>query len=243
MPIPRLYSPYKIKIHDEIMINSKMTNYVHNILRMNHGDIVQFFNGTNFVFNAKILEIYKTHTLVKIISIHEENRESPLHIHLGQVITRGYRIKFAIQKSVELGVNIITPLFSERCGVKINKLDLEKKIQYWKQIAITACTQCGRNLIPKIRFPMKLKQWCAESAPDFKITFSPNSRQKISILPKKIQQLRLLIGPEGGLSDDEITTTADYDFTNISLGPRILRTETASMTAITILQAYFGDLT
>ncbi|WWP00856.1 MAG: 16S rRNA (uracil(1498)-N(3))-methyltransferase [Candidatus Dasytiphilus stammeri] len=243
MPIPRLYSPNKIKIHDEIMINSKMTNYVHNILRMNNGDIVQFFNGTNLVFNAKIIEIYKAYALVKIISIQEENRESPLHIHLGQVITRGYRIKFAIQKSVELGVNIITPLFSERCGVKINKLDLKKKIQYWKQIAIAACTQCGRNFIPQIRFPMELEQWCAEASPDFKINFCPNSRKTINILPKKIQQLRLLIGPEGGLSDEEIAITADYGFTNISIGPRILRTETASLTAITILQAYFGDLT
>ncbi|WWO99502.1 MAG: 16S rRNA (uracil(1498)-N(3))-methyltransferase [Candidatus Dasytiphilus stammeri] len=243
MPLPRIYSPNKIQINDEIMINSKITHYVHNVLRMNHGDIVQFFNNTNLIFNAKILKIYKTSALLKIISFQEENRESPLHIHLGQVITRGYRIKFAIQKSIELGVNIITPLFSERCGVKINPPEIEKKIQSWKQIAIATCTQCGRNLIPQIRFPMKLEQWCAESTSDFKINFAPNSSKKLSFLPKKIQSLRLLIGPEGGLSDDEIAITAEYGFTNISLGTRILRTETASITVIAILQAYFGDLT
>ncbi|WWO97940.1 MAG: 16S rRNA (uracil(1498)-N(3))-methyltransferase [Candidatus Dasytiphilus stammeri] len=243
MLLPRIYFPQKIQNHDEIMINSKITHYVHNILRMNNGDLVQLFNNTNLVFNAKIIKIYKASALLKILSLQEENRESSLHIHLGQVITRGYRIKFAIQKSVELGVNIITPLFSERCGVKINQPELEKKIQYWKQIAIATCTQCGRNLIPKIRFPMELEPWCAESTSDFKINFSPNSSKKLSCLPKKIQQLRLLIGPEGGLSEDEITTTAKYGFTNISLGPRILRTETASITVIAILQAYFGDLT
>ena len=151
-------------------------------------------------------------------------------------------MEFTVQKSIELGVNVITPLFSERCGVKLDAERLDKKIAQWQKIVIAACEQCGRNRIPEIRPAMTLEAWCAESDDAYKLNLHPRAAQSINTLPISIARIRLLIGPEGGLSADEIAMTANHQFTDILLGPRVLRTETTALTAITALQVRFGDL-
>jgi len=151
-------------------------------------------------------------------------------------------MEFTIQKSVELGVNIITPLISERYNVKLEPERLSKKLQQWQNIAISACERCGRNKIPLIRPVMPLEAWCTEKDDALKINFHPKAQSSINTLPAAVYKIRLLIGPEGGLSPDEIMMTTNYQFTNILLGPRILRTETTALTAITALQVRFGDL-
>ncbi|MFC4170447.1 16S rRNA (uracil(1498)-N(3))-methyltransferase, partial [Teichococcus aestuarii] len=171
-----------------------------------------------------------------------DNRESPLFLHLGQVMSRGEKMEFTIQKSIELGVNVITPLFSERCGVKLDAERLNKKLQQWQKIAIGACEQCGRNQIPEIRPVMNLETWCQEQDDALKINLHPRASASINTLPLPVERVRLLIGPEGGLSAEEIAMTARYQFTDILLGPRVLRTETTALTAITALQVRFGDL-
>lgn len=171
-----------------------------------------------------------------------DDRESPLHIHLGQVMSRGEKMEFTIQKSIELGVSLITPLFSERCGVKLDSERLNKKRQQWQKIAIAACEQCGRNRVPEIRPPIALEAWCAEQDSGLKLNLHPRAHASINTLPLPVERVRLLIGPEGGLSADEIAMTARYQFTDILLGPRVLRTETTALTAITALQVRFGDL-
>ena len=168
--------------------------------------------------------------------------ESPLDIHLGQVISRGDKMEFTIQKSVELGVNTITPLISERCGVKLNAERFDKKMQQWQKIAIAACEQCGRNVVPEIRPVMKLEDWCAETYDGLKLNLHPRAKYSINTLPTPVTNVRLLIGPEGGLTAEEISMTEQYQFDEVLLGPRVLRTETAAMTAITALQVRFGDL-
>ncbi len=129
-----------------------------------------------------------------------------------------------IQKSVELGVNIITPLISERCNVKLDPGRLIKDQQQWQNIAISACEQCGRNKIPLIRPVMPLEAWCTEKDDALKINLHPKAQSSINTLPAAVNKIRLLIGPEGGLSPDEIIMTTNYQFTNILLRPRILRT-------------------
>ena len=163
-------------------------------------------------------------------------------MHLGQVISRGDRMEFVIQKAVELGVNEITPLISERCGVKLNAERMEKKQQQWQKIAIAACEQSGRNVVPTIHTTQTLVQWCEVEIACCKLTLHPRAKYSINTLPSEIEHVRLLIGPEGGLSDDEINLTETLDFTETLLGPRVLRTETAALTAITALQCRFGDL-
>lgn len=159
-----------------------------------------------------------------------------------QVVSRGDKMEFTIQKSVELGVNTITPLLSERCGVKLDAKRFEKKLQQWQKIAISACEQCGRNKVPVIRPIMQLEDWCEEEYEGLKLNLHPRAPYSINSLPEPVQKVKLLIGPEGGLSDGEIEMASEKNFEQTLLGPRVLRTETAALTAITALQVRFGDL-
>lgn len=242
MRIPRIYHPEPLQAHGELTLNDEAANHVSRVLRMSEGQNLILFDGSNQIFNAKIFALDKKAVHVRLTDGVTEDRESPLNLHLGQVISRGERMEFTIQKSIELGVNIITPLFSERCGVKIDEERLMKKIQQWRKIAIAACEQCGRNRIPEIRTAVQLVSWCAEQDGSLKLNLHPRANDSINTLPLPLNKVRLLIGPEGGLSSNEIAMTAHYGFTDILLGPRILRTETAALTAITALQARFGDL-
>ena len=224
------------------MLSDDAANHVGRVMRMQAGQEVLLFDGSNAEFPAVITNASKKSVEVEIQSRNENSVESPLDIHLGQVVSRGEKMEFTIQKSVELGVNTITPLISERCGVKLNADRFDKKLQQWQKIAISACEQCGRNTVPEIRPIMKLEDWCAEQYDGLKLNLHPRADYSINTLPEPVTKVRLLIGPEGGLSAEEISMTEEYKFDEILLGPRVLRTETAAMTAITALQVRFGDL-
>lgn len=242
MRIPRIYHPELITVGREIALSDDAANHVGRVLRMGAGQAIQLFDGSNQVFDAEIMRADKKSVHVTIVRGEVDDRESPLHIHLGQVMSRGEKMEFTIQKSIELGVSLITPLFSERCGVKLDAERLNKKIQQWQKIAIAACEQSGRNRIPEIRPAMDLEDWCAKEESGLKLNLHPRASASINTLPLPVERVRLLIGPEGGLSADEIAMTARYQFTDILLGPRVLRTETTALTAITALQVRFGDL-
>lgn len=242
MRIPRIYQPKPLQAGNEIALSEEAANHVGRVLRMGTGQMLELFDGTNLVFAAEIIQADKKNLRVRINASREDCRESPLHLHLGQVMSRGEKMEFTMQKAVELGVNVITPLFSERCGVKLDAERLAKKIHQWQKIAIAACEQCGRNRIPEVRNAMTLAAWCAEQDEGLKLNLHPRAEHSINTLPLPVERLRLLIGPEGGLSADEIGMTAQYGFTDILLGPRVLRTETTALTAITALQVRFGDL-
>lgn len=225
------------------MLSEDAANHVGRVLRMQVGEQIVLFDGSNHIFNATLQAVEKRQIIAKIDSSELDDRESNLNIHLGQVISRGDRMEFTIQKSVELGVKTITPLWSERCGVKLNDERQDKKLQQWQKIAIAACEQCGRNEIPEIRPIMKLTDWCKEQDDMLKLNLHPRAKYTIRQLPNVPEAgVRLLIGSEGGLSVEEITMTESEDFTEVLLGKRVLRTETASLAAITALQVCFGDI-
>ena len=243
MRIPRIYHPTSLNSLTSCALSEDGANHVGRVLRMQPGDQLELFDGSNHIYQAVINAVTKKSVDVDILSRQLDDRESPLAIHLGQVISRGERMEFTIQKSVELGVNVITPLWSERCGVKLDGERMEKKIQQWQKIAIAACEQCGRNKIPEIRPLMKLQQWCAEQDDTLKLNLHPRATHSIRTLPAiPAAGVRLLIGSEGGLSPQEIAQTEQQGFVEVLLGKRVLRTETAAMAAITALQVCFGDL-
>ncbi|MGQ7951284.1 16S rRNA (uracil(1498)-N(3))-methyltransferase [Providencia huashanensis] len=242
MRIPRIYHPEPLKTNMTISLGDDATNHVGRVLRMTAGQKLELFDGSNQTFDAEITEATKKNVYVRIVDSRIDDRESPLDLHLGQVMSRGEKMEFTIQKSVELGVNIITPLLSERCGVRLEGERLAKKLQQWQKIAIAACEQCGRNRIPEVRPVQTLEDWCGEDDGAFKVNLHPRATESINTLPTELKKVRLLIGPEGGLSADEIAMTANYQFTDILLGPRVLRTETTALTAITALQVRLGDL-
>ena len=242
MRIPRLYHPETIQSLGTLALSDDAAGHIGRVLRMKEGQEVLLFDGSGYEFPATITSVGKKNVDVDIREKIAASIESPLDLHLGQVISRGDKMEFTIQKSVELGVNTITPLISERCGVKLDAKRFEKKLQQWQKIAISACEQCGRNTIPVIRPIMSLEEWCAEPSDALKLNLHPRAKYSINTLPEPVQKVRLLIGPEGGLSAQEIEMTEQYQFEETLLGPRVLRTETAALTAITALQVRFGDL-
>ncbi|GMQ47724.1 16S rRNA (uracil(1498)-N(3))-methyltransferase [Vibrio sp. 10N] len=242
MRIPRLYHPETIQSLGTLALSDDAAGHIGRVLRMKEGQEVLLFDGSGHEFPATITSVGKKNVDVEIREKIAASIESPLDLHLGQVISRGDKMEFTIQKSVELGVNTITPLISERCGVKLDAKRFEKKLQQWQKIAISACEQCGRNTIPVIRPIMSLEEWCAEPSDALKLNLHPRAKYSINTLPEPVQKVRLLIGPEGGLSAQEIEMTEQYQFEETLLGPRVLRTETAALTAITALQVRFGDL-
>ena len=169
------------------------------------------------------------------------NVESPLFIELGQVISRGDKMEFTIQKAVELGISKITPLYSSRCGVKLDDKRKDKKVEQWQKIAISACEQCGRNVVPKVGEITNIDDWYSKDPEALSLTLDPKASIKLSEIKLK-SKLRLLIGPEGGLDDSEIQKASENNFVGVTLGPRILRTETAALAALSILGCTFGDL-
>ncbi|MGR5093217.1 16S rRNA (uracil(1498)-N(3))-methyltransferase [Vibrio maritimus] len=242
MRIPRIYHPETIQSLGTLALSDDAAGHIGRVLRMKEGQEVLLFDGSGYEFPATITSVGKKNVDVDIQEKVESSIESPLDLHLGQVISRGDKMEFTIQKSVELGVNTITPLISERCGVKLDAKRFEKKLQQWQKIAISACEQCGRNTIPVIRPIMSLEEWCAEPSEALKLNLHPRAKYSINTLPEPVNKVRLLIGPEGGLSAQEIEMTEQYQFEETLLGPRVLRTETAALTAITALQVRFGDL-
>ena len=242
MRVPRIYQPQPLAINQQLNLDEDGAAHIGKVLRMGNGEHISLFNGDGNDYLAEIVDAGKKHVTVKLLSCEANLSESPLNLHLGQVISRGDRMEFTIQKSVELGVNTITPLFSDRCGVKLNGERLEKKIQQWQKIVVSACEQSGRSQVPVIRPAMDLHDWCSEPTSALKLNLHPRAAHGINGLDLTHTRVRLLIGPEGGLSAEEIAMTETYQFTDVLLGPRVLRTETASLTAITALQLRFGDL-
>ncbi|WP_413699712.1 16S rRNA (uracil(1498)-N(3))-methyltransferase [Psychromonas sp. KJ10-10] len=238
---PRFYDPQPLTINTTIKLGNDATQHI-NVLRLKANTAITLFNGQGGEFEATLVDVQKRSCEVKIENFIETSNESPLHLHLGQVISRGDRMEFVIQKAVELGVNEITPLISERCGVKINPERMAKKQQQWQKIAISACEQSGRNIVPTIHMTETLIDWCSTDNDAVKLTLHPRAKYSINTLPENINNIALLIGPEGGFSDQEVSLTETLNFTETLLGPRILRTETATLTAITALQCRFGDL-
>ncbi|WP_298442593.1 16S rRNA (uracil(1498)-N(3))-methyltransferase [uncultured Ferrimonas sp.] len=242
MRIPRIFQPSPLALGQQLSLDEDGANHVGRVLRMQPPQQLMLFNGDGQQFLATITASSKKSVEVQIDEVQQHQSESPLDLELGQVISRGDKMEFTIQKSVELGVNTITPLWSERCGVKLSGDRLDKKLQQWQKIAIAACEQSGRNVVPQIRPVMKLDEWLQEPYDGLKLNLHPRAQYSINTLPTPVSQARLLIGPEGGLSTAEIATASSQHFTDILLGPRVLRTETAALTAITALQVRFGDL-
>jgi 16S rRNA (uracil1498-N3)-methyltransferase len=240
---PRIYQQGLFTINETVTLSEDAFGHAVRVLRLRAGDHIILFNGSeSFQYSATLTEVSKKSAQVKINTKELVNSESPLNIHLGQGISRGDRMDFTLQKSVELGVNTITPLFTERCGVKLNAERLEKKRQQWQKIVISACEQSGRIYVPTVNEPMMLADWLKQETSALKINLHPKAQHSIMTLPIENTRVRLLVGPEGGLDDEEIAQARQCQFHDVLLGPRVLRTETAALTAITALQCRFGDL-
>ncbi|GAA6172357.1 16S rRNA (uracil(1498)-N(3))-methyltransferase [Colwellia sp. KU-HH00111] len=243
----RIYQNSDLIINETMKLSDDAFGHIIRVLRLVEGDIVTLFNGNSpYQYTARLVDVKKKQASVEIINKTQVANESPLNIHLGQGISRGDRMDYTLQKSVELGVNKITPLFTERCGVKLSGDRLVKKREQWQKIVISACEQSGRCIVPEVTEPLLLQDWLAQETEALKVNLHPKAMHSIMTFPMAAeiaqQRVRLLIGPEGGLSQTEIAQANQANFQEVLLGPRVLRTETAALTAITALQCRFGDL-
>jgi 16S rRNA (uracil1498-N3)-methyltransferase len=242
MRVVRIYQEGTYASGQRLSLTSEAAQHVSVVLRMQVGERLTLFNGTNLEFQATISEVRKKQVVVVLDSMSLMSRESPVAIHLGQGISKGERMEWVVQKAVELGVDEITPLLTERCVVKLDNERMLKKIQQWQAIAVAACEQCGRNKIPIIHTPVHLDRFIETTQASFKFILNPKSDKTWRDYQGTPKEIALIIGPEGGLSSAEIATAEHAQFLPLTLGPRVLRTETAAITVLSLLQAVYGDL-
>ncbi|SDS83268.1 16S rRNA (uracil1498-N3)-methyltransferase [Halopseudomonas sabulinigri] len=224
----------------EQTLTGDVAHYIGRVLRLGPGAKVQIFNGSGQEWPGEVMAAGKREVLIKLQAAIAGLPESPLQTHLGQAMSRGERMDWAIQKAVELGVNQITPLFTERCEVKLQGERADKRQAHWQQVAVSACEQCGRSVVPAINPPTSLHDWLPALTSDLKLVLHHRTDQDLDQLPKP-GSLALLIGPEGGLSADEIHLAETSGFVAARFGPRVLRTETAPVVALSMAQQRWGD--
>jgi 16S rRNA (uracil1498-N3)-methyltransferase len=215
-------------------------HYISRVLRLGTGAAVQLFDGSGVEYLGQISEAGKKQVRVELHEQISGMPESPLRIHLGQGLSRGERMDWAIQKATELGVSEITPIVSERCEVRLNDERADKRMSHWRQIAISACEQSGRSQLPLIHPPLILDRWLQQCSAELRLVLHPQADALSS--HEKPNSLAFLIGPEGGLSDNEIASAQAAGFQAARLGPRVLRTETAPVAALALAQFLWGDL-
>ncbi len=242
MRIPRIYTPAPLAAGTTLELDENAFNHAVRVLRLRQGDAVILFNGGGGEYQAELAEVQKKRAWVRTGAFVDRDCESPLPIILGQCIARGEKMDYTIQKAVELGVHEIVPLFSERCGVKLDQARQQKRLRHWHSVIVSACEQCGRSRIPRLREAISLDEWLARLEASLKLVLDPMARHSFNTLPQPERDVALLIGPEGGLSDNEISRALAAGFYGLRLGPRILRTETAGLTSLSLIQQRCGDL-
>ncbi len=238
----RIYQTGLYQPGETVQLSDEASQHVAVVLRMQPGHQITLFRGDNYEFPASILTIHKRHVIVQINTAIIVNRESSQTIHLAQAISKGDRMEWVIQKAVELGVTSITPLITKRCVVRIDMDRMKKKQNQWQAMVISACEQSGRNVIPTVHAACSLDSYLTTCHAVLKYVLHPHTKNSWHDIKSMTGDIALIVGPEGGLTEEEIARTCDLHFHPLTLGPRILRTETAAIAALTILQTMYGDL-
>ncbi len=238
----RIYQPGMYQEGALLALSLDAAHHVATVLRMQPGQPITLFNGEDDECVCVIDVVQKKNVTVRQGPVVRASRESHLQIHLGQAISKGDRMDFVMQKATELGVASITPLVTDFCAVKLDKDKLLKKVAQWQAMVVSACEQSLRNKVPKVHDPMLLTDYLAHAEGGAKFLLHPRDAHTLADCLPLPESVVLLIGPEGGFSDMEVQAAKQHRYVPLSLGPRILRTETAAMSALSILQAYGGDL-
>lgn len=242
MRIPRLYLNAPLQAGATLPLDESQSHYLSKVLRMEAGRELQVFNGDGQEFRATITKVEKRAVEIAVTGGETVNRESPLDTHLAIGISRGERMDWVLQKATELGATRITPLFTERTEVRLQSERLEKKMQHWRQITLSACEQCQRNVPPQLLPAQDLSSFLQSAEPGLKLVLHHRSEKSLRQLSAPTS-VTLLVGPEGGLSEREIEFSIQQSgYTPLTLGPRVLRTETAPVAALVAVQMLWGDL-
>ena len=241
MRIIRLFSEQPLSQGSEVNLTAGAADYLTRVLRLREGDAITLFNGTGQDYHGSVVSFSKSVVTVCLDAAEAATTEPPVFTELGLCMSKGDRFNWAIQKATELGVGSIAPLYSERVNYKIPPDRITKRIAHWKGIVRSACEQCGRARVPKVAHPSSLAEWVRNTEADLKYVLHFGKRTAFGSNSRP-HSIALLIGPEGGLTEEEISLAISKNFIAIQLGPRVLRTETASVVALSILGEKWGDL-
>ena len=239
--MPRFYVDFALSPDSVVELPDNVVRHL-NVLRVKNTEEIVLFNGNGKVYPALPEVLEKRHASVRILREEATDNESPLNITLVQAVSAAERMDFTLQKSVELGVAEIRPVISERCVVRLSGERAEKRVARWQEIVVSACEQSGRNIVPKVlpltTYAQALQQLPQETS---KLLMSLNRAQKLSDVQPQSGKVVFMVGPEGGWTEKEEQQAFDAGFQSVTLGKRVLRTETASLAAIAAMQTLWGD--
>jgi len=241
MRITRFYCPELNTDNEIFTLPDAAHRHAIQVLRLKQGDVLRLFNGVGLEFNAVLEQVSKRESSVRLGDQITVNNESPLNITLLQGISRGERMDYALQKAVELGVSRVIPVVTERCNVQLSGGRSDKRLAHWQGVMVSACEQSGRGILPELSPIMSLEDALFDNKVTCQLVLDPLAEQGFTTLEKH-EDIALLIGPEGGLSEQEINQANNVSFQSVRFGPRILRTETATVAALAVIQTMWGDL-
>ena len=244
MALTRLFIDDKLRSGGELELDGERAHYLGRVLRLREGDSLTVFNGDDGEFAASVISMGKHSITVLVEAYIETATESPLKVHLVQGISRGERMDYVVQKATELGVKRISPVFAEHGIVRLDAKRAAKRHAHWRRVAESACEQSGRIRPPLIDEPVPLNDWfgAKTSDADIDLILLPRAATALTSISAPKTKVCLLIGPEGGFTHDEYENALAAGIKAVSLGPRILRTETAAAATIAVVQSMWGDL-
>lgn len=239
---PRIFVHDPLASGQRLVLEGEAAAHLGRVLRARAGEPVTLFDGSGPEFDGEIAEATRRSVTLAVGSRREANRESPLELVLLQGVCRNERMDWVVRKATELGVTAIRPVLAARSVVKLDPAKVAPKIEHWRAIAISACEQCGRNTLPDILPPLPVAGTLTAHPGATGVLLDPEAAGGPESLGRPAGPLCLLVGPEGGLDERERDAAKGAGYRGIRLGPRILRTETAALTGVALLQGYFGDL-
>lgn len=240
----RIHVPAALAAGAHIALPDAAAGHVARVLRLRAGDPVVLFNGDGHEYPARLIQVDARAAVVEIAGSRTANRESPLAITLVQALARGEKMDWIVQKATELGVHAIVPVTSERSEVQLGDARGAKRLDHWRAVTVSACEQCGRNVVPRIDAPRSLQAWLQGGqahAAALRLALLPNATARNRDLQVPAGTIVLAVGPEGGFGARDEAQLHAAGFSALRLGPRILRTETAGLAALAMLQALYGD--
>lgn len=240
MRVSRLYVNAALNVGSRIELDEDAAHYVRSVLRLKQDQNIVLFNGQGGEYLSRFSEVSRKNVRVEIETYQDRDVESSLSVTLGMGISRGDRMDWAVQKAVELGVTQMTPLMTERCVTKLNDDKKQQRLQHWQHIVQHAAEQSGRTCLPLMSDIAELSDWVAQQR-GLRVFLDPYAEQTLADLQPDKQHITLLSGPEGGFSDRERQIAQSAGFVPVRLGARILRTETAVLSALSAVQTLWGD--
>lgn len=236
----RLYIDQRLESIDEVELDDRATHYLTRVLRLRAGHTLSVFNGTGGEWLARVKSVGRRAASLTLEQFLPASKEATLAVHLGVGLLRGERMDWLVQKATELGISELTPLQLSRCTARSPAERTNQRLRHWRQIAISACEQCGRDRLPAIHPPLPLGDWLQLGAAPLRLVMLPTASPGLPAPTPAPRAVTVLVGPEGGFDESELAQLQDWQAW--SLGPRVLRGETAALAALAVLQYQYGDL-